>query len=139
MRTPPRFSPRRGKTKHEAERREALFHVLKGVVKSLEEMSFTGGDLVTIGALLVAMLGLLVNAWRSNQDSRKAGTADVERIVRIDENSRETRSDVADIKAELRSVRSTVSDHERRIIVLEEGNKAQWMRIDEMRESETKG
>ena len=80
----------------------------------------TGGDLVTIGALIVAMLGLLVNAWRSSQDGRKAETADVERIVRIDENSRETRADVADIKAELRSVRNAVSDHERRIIVLEQ-------------------
>ena len=99
----------------------------------------TGGDLVTIGALIVAMLGLLVNARRSSQDGRKAETADVERIVRIDENSRETRADVADIKAELRSVRNAVSDHERRIIVLEESSKTQWMRIDEMRESDTKG
>lgn len=98
-------------------------------------MSLSGSDLVTIGALIVAMLGLLVNAWRSNQDGKKAESADIERIVRIDENSRETRSDVADIKAELRSVRSTVSDHERRIIILEEGSKAQWMRIDEMREN----
>lgn len=104
------------------------------MVKSLEEMRIAGGDLVTIGALVVAMLGLLINAWRSSQDSRKSETADVERIVRIDENSRETRSDVADIKAELRSVRSTVSDHERRIIKLEENSKTQWMRIDEMRE-----
>lgn len=91
--------------------------------------------MVTIGALVVAMLGLLINAWRSNQDSRKSETADVERIVRIDENSRETRADVADIKAELRSVRSTVSEHERRIIKLEESNKTQWMRINEMREN----
>lgn len=102
-------------------------------------MSLSGSDIVTIGALIVAMLGLLVNAWRSNQDGRKSEAADVERIVRIDENSRETRADVADIKAELRSVRSAVSDHERRIIKLEESSKTQWMRIDEMRESETKG
>lgn len=101
----------------------------------LEEMRISGGDLVTMAALIVAALGLLVNVWRTSRDSRDANTADVERIVRIDENSRETRADVADIKAELRSVRNTVGEHERRIIKLEEADKTQWKRIDEIRES----
>ena len=95
-------------------------------------MRISGGDLVTMTALIVAALGLLVNMWRSKQDGKQADTAEVERIVRIDENSRETRSDVADIKAELRSIRNTVGDHERRIIKLEEADKTQWKRIDEM-------
>lgn len=57
-----------------------------------------------------------------------------ERIVRIDENLKEMRSDVADIKAELRQTKSVMSDHERRLIKLEEDRSAMWKRIDEIRE-----
>ncbi|HIW77040.1 MULTISPECIES: hypothetical protein [Gordonibacter] len=100
----------------------------------LEEMRLTGGDIVTMSALVVAALGLVINVWRSSRDDKRSDSADVERIVRIDENSRETRADVADIKAELRSVRNTIGDHERRIIKLEETSRTQWMRIDEIKD-----
>lgn len=111
---------------------EGVFLRPEGGESLLEEMRISGGDLVTITALVVAALGLLVNMWRSKRDGRQTDAAEIERIVRIDENSRETRADVADIKAELRSVRNTVGDHERRIIRLEEAGKNQRKRIDEM-------
>lgn len=57
-----------------------------------------------------------------------------ERIVRIDENLKEMRSDVADIKAELRQTKSMMSDHERRLIKLEEDLSTMWKRIDEIKE-----
>lgn len=57
-----------------------------------------------------------------------------ERIVRIDENLKELRSDVADIKAELRQTKNTMSDHERRLIKLEEDRSTMWKRIDEIKE-----
>lgn len=57
-----------------------------------------------------------------------------ERIVRIDENLKEMRSDVADIKAELRQTKTMMSDHERRLIKLEEGQSTMWKRIDEIKE-----
>ena len=56
-----------------------------------------------------------------------------ERIVRIDENLKEMRNDVADIKAELRQTKSMMSDHERRLIKLEEGQSTMWKRIDEIK------
>lgn len=56
-----------------------------------------------------------------------------ERIVRIDENLKEMRNDVSDIKAELRQTKTMMSDHERRIIKLEEASASQWKRIDEMK------
>ncbi len=57
-----------------------------------------------------------------------------ERIVRIDENLKEMRSDVADIKAELRQTKTMMSDHERRLIKLEESQGSIWKRIDELKE-----
>lgn len=57
-----------------------------------------------------------------------------ERIVRIDENLKEMRSDVADIKAELRQTKNLMSDHERRLIKLEEDRSTMWKRIDEIKE-----
>lgn len=57
-----------------------------------------------------------------------------ERIVRIDENLKEMRSDVADIKAELRQTKIVMSDHERRLIKVEEGQSTMWKRIDEIKE-----
>lgn len=57
-----------------------------------------------------------------------------ERIVRIDENLKEMRSDVADIKAELRQTKNMMSDHERRLIKLEEERSTIWKRIDEIKE-----
>lgn len=56
-----------------------------------------------------------------------------ERIVRIDENLKEMRSDVADIKAELRQTKDTMSNHERRIIKLEDESASQGKRIDELK------
>lgn len=57
-----------------------------------------------------------------------------ERIVRIDENLKEMRSDVADIKAELRQTKAMMSDHERRLIKVEEAQTTMWKRIDEIKE-----
>lgn len=57
-----------------------------------------------------------------------------ERIVRIDENLKEMRSDVADIKAELRQTKNMMSDHERRLIKLEKEQSTIWKRIDEIKE-----
>lgn len=57
-----------------------------------------------------------------------------ERIVRIDENLKEMRNDVADIKAELRQTKSMMSDHERRLVKLEEDRSTVWKRIDEIKE-----
>jgi hypothetical protein len=44
------------------------------------------------------------------------------------------RSDVADIKAELRQTKSMTSDHERRLIKLEEDRSSIWKHIDEIKE-----
>lgn len=57
-----------------------------------------------------------------------------ERIVRIDENLKEVRGDVADIKAELRQTKSMMSDHEQRLIKLEEDRPTMWKCIDEIKE-----
>lgn len=56
-----------------------------------------------------------------------------ERIVRIDENLKEMRSDVADIKVELRQTKSMMSDHERRLIKSEEDRFSIWKRIGEIK------
>lgn len=66
-------------------------------------------------------------------DKSKSVGDERERIVRIDENLKEMRSDVADIKAELRQTKNMMSDHERRIIKLEEETASQWKRIDEIK------
>lgn len=79
---------------------------------------------------LIAMAGTL---YAIRTGSAKSSGDDRERIVRIDENTKELRSDVADIKAEMRQTRATLSDHERRIIVLETETATQWKRIDEIR------
>ena len=79
---------------------------------------------------IVAVVGTLYAIRTGNA---KSSGDDRERIVRIDENTKELRSDVADIKAEMRQTRATLSDHERRIIVLETENATQWKRIDEIR------
>lgn len=44
------------------------------------------------------------------------------------------RSDVADIKAELRQTKAMMSDHERRLIKVEEAQTTMWKRIDEIKE-----
>ncbi len=79
---------------------------------------------------VIAMAGTLYAIRTGNA---KTSGDDRERIVRIDENTKELRSDVADIKAEMRQTRTTLTDHERRIIGLEQKVQTQWMRIDELR------
>ena len=66
--------------------------------------------------------------------SGKTKSVGDERVVRIDENLKEMRSDVADIKAELRQTKNMMSDHERRLIKLEEDRSTIWKRIDEIKE-----
>lgn len=79
---------------------------------------------------VIAVAGTLYAIRTGNA---KASGDDRERIVRIDENTKELRSDVADIKAEMRQTKTSISDHERRIIVLETENQTQWQRIDELK------
>ncbi len=86
-------------------------------------------DMLYIVFGVIAMAGTLYAIRTGNA---KSSGDDRERIVRIDENTKELRADVADIKAEMRQTRMTISDHERRIIVLETENATQWKRIDEL-------
>ena len=79
---------------------------------------------------VVSLCGVLYS-MRSSQSSRDGD--DRERIVRIDENTKELRNDVADIKAEMRQTRESIAAHERRIIKLEGAQETQWTRIDEIR------
>lgn len=77
---------------------------------------------------IVSLIGIIF----SISTGRKKDNGDErERIVRIDENLKEMRNDVADIKAELRTTKETMSDHERRIVRLEEDRKSVWHRIDD--------
>lgn len=78
---------------------------------------------------ICAMAGSLYAVFSGQ---RKSVGDEREKIVRIDANVAKIGTDVSDIKAELRSVRETISDHERRIIKLEEGDKAQWKCIDDI-------
>lgn len=94
------------------------------------EQTMAVRDMLYVVFGLIAMAGTLYAIRTGNA---KASGDDRERIVRIDENTKELRSDVADIKAEMRQTRATLSDHERRIIVLEAENATQWKRIDEIR------
>lgn len=87
-------------------------------------------DMFYLAFGLVAVVGTVYTVRTGNA---KSSGDDRERIVRIDENTKELRSDVADIKAEMRQTRATLSDHERRIIVLETETATQWKRIDELR------
>lgn len=64
----------------------------------------------------------------------KSLSDELERIVRIDENLKEMRSDVADIKDELRQTKNMMSDHELRLIKLEEGQSTMGKLIDEIKE-----
>lgn len=79
---------------------------------------------------LVAVVGTVYTVRTGNA---KSSGDDRERIVRIDENTKELRSDVADIKAEMRQTRTTLTDHEKRLIAVEQTVKTQWRRIDELR------
>ena len=87
---------------------------------------------------LFSLLGVLYaigSGRRRDSDAAQVrSNDDRERIVRIDENTKELRSDVADIKAEIRQTKNNLSEHERRIIQLETDGKVQWQRIDELAE-----
>lgn len=91
---------------------------------------------VTIRDVLYIIFGVIAMtaAIYGISSGRKKDTGDErERLVRIDENLKEMRSDVADIKAEMRQTRTTISDHERRLIKVEESQSTMWTRIDEIR------
>lgn len=79
---------------------------------------------------LVSLLGVIYSI-RSSQG--KADGDNRERIVRIDENTKELRNDVADIKADMRQTRESIAAHERRIIKLEGTQDMQRTRIDELK------
>ncbi len=82
---------------------------------------------------LAALVGT-VYAVRTGNASRDGDER--ERIVRIDGNTERLRADVSDIKAEMRQTKGTISDHERRLVILETENATQWKRIDELRGGE---
>lgn len=93
---------------------------------------------VTIRDVLYIIFGVVAMAAAiyGISTGRKKDTGDErERLVRIDENLKEMRSDVADIKAEMRQTRTTLSEHERRLIKVEETQSTMWRRVDELRES----
>ena len=76
----------------------------------------------------------LIGVCYSIFTGRKKNIGDeTERIVRIDENMKAMREDVADIKAELRQTRDITQNHERRIVVLEQDNTSINKHIEELR------
>lgn len=81
---------------------------------------------------IVALLGVI---YGINSGKKKDTGDERERLVRIDENLKEMRSDVADIKAEMRQTRTTLSEHERRLIKVEESQSTMWNRIDEIKDN----
>lgn len=92
------------------------------------ELGITVHDLIWV---LVGITAIATSIVAMARTGRSSVGDERERIVRIEANTSETRSDVADIKSEMRSVKGDVSDHERRIIQLEASDDALNHRLDE--------
>ncbi len=79
-------------------------------------------------------IAALISVIYSISSSKKKNVGnDTERIVRIDENVKKMREDITDMKAELRQTRDITTNHERRIVVLEQDNNSMRKHIDEIR------
>lgn len=57
--------------------------------------------------------------------------------MRMDENIKQVTAGISDIKAEMRSTKKLLDNHEKRILKLELENETQWKRIDELKESDS--
>lgn len=84
-------------------------------------MDSVGLTLTEIFYLVFGGVGLLSTVVALLSGSRKRSGDERERLVRIDENVRGLRDEVADLKSEMRSANTTLQDHERRLVRLEIG------------------
>lgn len=105
----------------------------------LEQVAITASDMLYILFGVVGLCGTVYAIWRgAHQDQREDASRsedDAVRIMRMDENIKQITTGISDIKAEMRSTKKLLDDHERRIIQLELENKTQWQRIDEVKEA----
>lgn len=92
--------------------------------------------------LLFGFVGLasaLFAIWRGvRQESSERSHRDKDeaiRIMRMDENIKQVTAGISDIKAEMRSTKKLLDNHEKRILKLELENDTQWKRIDELKEA----
>lgn len=74
-------------------------------------------DVIYLVFGIVALMGTI---WAITSGKTKKVGDERERIVRIDENMKEVKGDVAEIKSDNRQNKKILSDHERRIIRIEE-------------------
>lgn len=86
-------------------------------------------EIIALGALLVALVTLLINRNRdSNKDTKEATTAQVQTMVKLDSIA----SGVDDIRVEQRAMRERVDKLAERTAGVEQSAKSAHHRLDEL-------
>ena len=81
------------------------------------------GILISIGALIVAALGLILNA-------KKDTKADAATLAKIESGMNTANSGITDIRVDLRSLQSSINDHSERLARVESRVENNSRRLD---------